>query len=71
MLTPKTIGEGSKNETGEQKGECKPKKNKETIEQSLLTLTKSFIDNDPKEKLLKVMAEENKKSRKYEMEMWK
>ena len=62
---------GSKNKTAEKKCECKPKKNKETIEQSLLTLTKSFIDNDPTEKLLKFMAEENEKSRKYEMEMMK
>ena len=29
------------------------------MEQSLLTLTKLFIDNDPTEKLLKFMAEEN------------
>ena len=62
---------GSKNATAEKKCECKPKKNKETIEQSLLTLTKSFIDNDPTEKLLKFMAEENEKSRKHEMEMMK
>ena len=62
---------GSKNETGEKKSECKPKKNKETIEQSLLTLTKSFIDNDPTEKMLKFMAEEIEKSRKHEMDMMK
>ena len=30
-----------------------------------------FIDNDPTEKLLKFMAEENEKSRKLEMEMMK
>ena len=62
---------GSKNATAEKKCECTPKKNKETTEQSLLTLTKLFIDNDPTEKLLKFMAEENEKSRKYEMEMMK
>ena len=41
------------------------------MEQSLLTLTKSFIDNDPTEKLQKLITEENKKSRKYKMEMMK
>ena len=62
---------GSKNATAEEKCECKPKENKETIERSLLTLTKSFIDNDPTEKLLKFMAEEIGKSRKHEIEMMK
>ena len=38
---------------------------------SLLTLTKSFIDNDPTEKLLKFMAGGNKKLRKHEMGMMK
>ena len=33
----------SKNATAEKKYECKPKKNKETIEQSLLTLTKRLL----------------------------
>ena len=62
---------GSKNATAEKKCECKPKENKETIERSLLTLTKSFIDNDPTEKLLKFMAEEIGKSRKHEIEIMK
>ena len=44
---------------------------KEAIEQSLLTLIKSFLDSDPKEKLLKFMTEENEKSRRHEMEMMK
>ena len=43
--------------------ECKAKKNKEAIERSLLTLIKSFIDNDPTEKLLTFMAEKVKKTR--------
>ena len=38
---------------------------------SLLTLTKIFIDNDPTKKLLKFMTEGNKKLRKHEMEMMK
>ena len=38
---------------------------------SLLTLTKSFIDNDPTEKLLNLTAEGNKNLRKQEMEMMK
>ena len=38
---------------------------------SLLTLTKFFIENDPTKKLLKFMAEGNKKLRKHEMEMMK
>ena len=38
---------------------------------SLLSLTKFFIDNDPVEKLLKFMAERNKKLRKHEMGMMK
>ena len=62
---------GSKNETGENKNECKPKENKETIEQNLLTLTKSFIDNGPMEKLLKFIAEEKEKLRQRETEMMK
>ena len=45
---------GSKNATAEKKCECKPKKNKETIEQGLLTLTKLFINNDPME-MMKLM----------------
>ena len=68
---PKNYLQECKNATVDKKGECKPKKNKETMEQSLLTLTKSFIDNDPTEKLQKFMAGENKKSRKYKMEMMK
>ena len=35
------------------------------MEQSLLTLTKLFIDNDPTEKLLKFMAEENQENTKW------
>ena len=35
------------------------RKNEETIKQNLLTLTKSFIDNDSTKILLKFMAEEN------------
>ena len=38
---------------------------------SLLTLAKSFIDKDPKEKLQKFMAKGNKKLRKHEMEIMK
>ena len=64
----KNIG-SSKNKTTDMKGECKPKKNKEIIEKSLLTYIESFIDNDPTIKLLKFMTEENGKSRKYEIEM--
>ena len=38
---------------------------------SLLTLTKFFINNYPTEKLLKFMAEGNKKLKKQEIEMMK
>ena len=38
---------------------------------SIPTLPKVFVDNDPMEKLLKFMAEGNKKLRKHEMEMMK
>ena len=62
---------GSKNAAAEKKCKCKPKKNEETIQQSLPTLTKLFTDNDPTEKLLKFRAQENEKSRKHEMEMMK
>ena len=43
---------GSKNATADKRGECKPTKNIETIKQ-FTNLTKSFINNDPTEKLLK------------------
>ena len=43
---------GRKNATADKRGECKPTKDKETIKQ-FTNLTKSFIDNDPTEKLLK------------------
>ena len=54
---PKNDLGGSKHATADKKGECKPEKDKETIEQNLLTVAKSLIDNDPTEKLLKFMAE--------------
>ena len=41
------------------------------IKKSLKTLTKSFIDPNPMERLLKFMAEGNKKLRKHEMQMMK
>ena len=62
---------GCKNTKADTKGKCKPKKSKEAIEQSLLTLTESFIDNDSTEKLLKFMAKASEKSRKHELEMMK
>ena len=68
---PKNDLGGSKNATADKKGECKPKKSKEAIKHNLLTLTKLFIGNDPTEKLLKFMVEENEKSKKHEMEMMK
>ena len=40
------------------------------MEQSLLTLTKLFIDNDPTEKLLKFMAEENQENTKWKWWNW-
>ena len=48
-------------------------KNKETIEQfnSLLTLTKSFVNNDLTKKLLTFMAERNKKLRKHDIGIMK
>ena len=46
-------------------------KNKESIEQILIALKKSFIDNDSAKRLLKLVAEENEKSRKHELEMMK
>ena len=62
---------GSKNGTTERKCECKPKKNRKTHWTEFTNFNKMFIDNDPTEKLLKFMAEENEKSRKHEMEMMK
>lgn len=50
--------ERNSNATADEKNKCEPKKNKEINEQCLLTLAKSFIDNDPTERLLKFRAEE-------------
>ena len=72
ITDPENDLRGSRNATANKKAGCKPKKNKEAIEQRLLTSTKSFINNYPTVKLVSYMAEKkNEKLRKHEMEMMK
>ena len=72
LLTPKTIWEVAGMQQQIRKLDVSQKKNKEAIEQRLLTSTKSFINNYPTVKLVSYMAEKkNEKLRKHEMEMMK
>ena len=45
------------------------RKQKEKLDQEIINLTRSFIENDPKGKLLNFLASENERSRRHEAEM--
>ena len=45
----------------------KPREKK--LEQEIINLTRSFIKNDPTEKLLSFLVSENERSRRYEAQM--
>ena len=60
ITDPENDLRGSRNATANKKAGCKPYKNKEAIEQRLLTSTKSFINNYPTVKLVSYMAEKKK-----------
>ena len=42
------------------------KQNKKKLEQEIINLTRSFIENDPTEKLVNFLASENEKSRRHQ-----